>query len=363
MKYQRYNTSSVLLNANMTLDHVTAHNDVSRNHGKLELPSVTTTALPAIIGGERAAREGRRWAPSIILYDSCVACHESLVSAGVRWRVTDRPLSGEQTSAIDADNSSSIMGYNRGRKRDMPLGRGTIFQLGSTANRMADGSITASIQQFSDGSDTESSLRDAYIDIYRARATRASTSNDPSTIDLALKTGFESGVHPKERAYQVLQLAHRARVTVGWPSPKGDSGHEPYNFTAQDLAGLEQSEASTLFSAGLTGGGSLSVSGDHWYIGARDSDNLPPAFPIKKLDEAGVVYIDHGALLQATGSYDLILGTIVAHRLGLHSTDAGRVQIPTDQLTFAQDGVIQPYDIDFIGSSPDEWSIEWTSSF
>lgn len=350
-RYDRYNASSVLINADITLDHVTwVHNDVSRNHGRLQLPSVTETALPAILGGDRAGLFDQQFAPRIILYDSTIACHEPLVSAGVRWNITDRPIVAGQ-SPVDAHNYSSIIAYNKGRVLDMPQRRGVVFQLGSQANRMANGTITTSMNTLSNGTLSTSTLRDAYLDIYRAQTTLGANADEPTQIDCALKVGQESGVPNREKSMHALYLTNRSRVTVGWPTSKGASGEKPWSVLPATITTLEDAHSETLFSASSSGGGSISVAGANWYLGGRDATNQPPKYPVSAIDQDAVLYVEHGGILQTTGTDDLFIDTIVARRIADTEEAGGRIVLASDQVIYGSDGKIQPHSIDFTGAA------------
>lgn len=346
--YDRYAASSILVNADINLDHVWwVHNDVSRGHGRLQVPSTTTAALPTIIGGDRAALFDQQWAPAINLYDSTVACHEPLVSAGVRWNVHERPLTNGMQPE-EAHNFSAIMGYNKGRVFDMPLRRGAVFQLGSTANRMADGSITASMQTLSDGALSTSTLRDAFLDVYRAAPTVELAPSATTTIELALKSAQEDRVNEKERAHQVLYCAHRSRVDLGWPLAQADKTQKPWQVTS---ASIEAADADDLFTPSQNGGGVLKVAGHNWVFTGRNSNNKPPVYPILNADQDNVLYANYGGTLTTSGAYDVLIDTIVARRVGTTAASGGRVVLSDDQVTFGPDGRVQPYEIDFAGQA------------
>lgn len=345
--YGRYAPSSILVNADINLDHVwLVHNDVSRNHGRLQAPSTTTSVLPAILGGDRATLLGQQWAPVIRLYDSTVACHEPLVSAGVRWNVHERAIvTGMDTD--EAHNYSAIMGYNKGRTLDMPQRRGAVFHLGSASNRMIDGTIASSMQTLSDGSLSTSTLRDAFLDVYRAAPTAELATPATTAIELALCSAQETGVDAKENAYQMLYFAHRSRADLGWPLSQADSEQKPWEVTTTSIAAAD----GTLFSPMQNGGGVLKVAGHNWSLSGRDSDNKPPKYPILNADQDNVLYANYGGIFTTSGAYDVLIDTIVARRVGATAAQGGQVKLVDDQVTFGPDGRVQPYEIDFTGQA------------
>ena len=346
--YDRYNAGAILVNAPLTLDGVwLVHNDVARNLGKLQLPRLDERALPSIIGGERASCEGVISGPPIFLFDSHLACHESLVLAGVRLVVTERPEGAASSIIEDANNRSSIVTYQRGRELDAPLRRGPVVQLGSVANMMADGSQTASILLNDLGQLTSSSLRDSFIDIYRSQEVAAASEVSPVKIELALRSASEVGVSPASRATRNLFLAHDARMSIGWPTPYGSSSYFPWNIP---LTAAQSSEDEDVFILDKRGNGSLHIGGASWCITGRDGNNNPPSYPVTGSDRPGVVYVDYGGLVTTKKNADLVLDTVMAVRMS-NQESAGSVTIPADQLELSPHGRVQGYGPNFASNS------------
>jgi len=345
--YERYNAGTMLVNAPLTLDGVWfVHTDVARNLGKLQAPRVDERALPAIIGGERASLDGTISGPPIILKDATIACHESLVAAGVRFVVTERAEGAASSVLEDANNHSAIVTYQRGRALDAPQRRGTVFQLGSTANTMVNGTQDASVLRNDLGEFTSSSLRDSFIDIYRSQEVVAASSVSPVQIQLALCSASEVGVAPASRATRILFLAHESRVSVGWPTPYGSVQYFPWEIPLDQPLSLNDEG---VFALDDLGNGCLHVGGASWCISARDSVNSAPSYPVVRFDQPGVVYVDYGGLVTAKKNADLVLDTVMAVRM-TNQDSAGAVTIPSDQLELSPHGRVQGYGADFVAN-------------
>jgi hypothetical protein len=342
--YDRYNAGTILVNAPLTLDGVWfVHTDVARNLGKLQVPRVDERALPAIIGGERASLEGAISGPPIILKDATIACHESLVAAGVRFVVTERTEGAASSVLEDANNHSAIVTYQRGRALDAPQRRGTVFQLGSTANTMINGTQEVSVLRNDLGELTSSSLRDSFIDIYRSQEVVAACSVNPVQIQLSLCSASEVGVATASRATRILFLAHESRVSIGWPTPYGSVQYFPWEIPLDQPLSLNDQ---TVFALDDLGNGCLHVGGASWCISARNSVNSSPSYPVTKADQPGVVYVDYGGLVTAQKNADLVLDTVMAVRMS-NQEPAGAVTIPSDQLELSPQGRVQGYGADF----------------
>jgi len=339
--YERYNTSSMLVNAPIHLQNVwLVHNDVARNLGRTQVPGITTAALPAIVGGERAALVGDPL-PTISLYNSRIACHESLVSAGVRFVVQENDAFDSDGSGM-SDNLSKIVLYGRGRSLDAPLRRGPVFQLGSTANRMADGTLTESLVTLRPGAPVVSSLRDAFLNIYRSRDAYDATPAASTLIELDLFSAKEAGVPSSHRATNLLFLAHGSYIDIGWPTAVGSAGYRPWTIP---LAGVDSYDEDS-FDTALCGGGLLNLASSSWCIGARRTDNTAAATPVTKNGAAGVLFVDYGGVISSNDAVDLTLDTTMAVRLG-YDAHAGSCTIPSDQINLAQSGKLQGYGLDF----------------
>jgi hypothetical protein len=328
--YQRYNTPALLVNAPVTLDNVwLIHSDVSRNLGKVQLPQITTRALPFIVGGERAFLNDQSSGPTITLLDSTIACHESLVASGVRFVVPERPASYIQTFGGVENNNSSLMIYRRGRAYDGPLRRGLVFQLGSTANRMLDGTVVDSLQN-------------AYIDIYRSSDTAQTDSDLKSEITLSLANAPEIDVADTDRSISTLFIAHDSNIRIGWPSPVASELYVPSTIP---LTGIMSGDAGS-FDPGFFGGGMLFVQSPNWCLSGCTSDGMPPQL-VTTTNEGAVVYVEYGGALAVADGADVIIDTTVAARSG-YDDRAGEIVIPRDQLLITEYGKIQKYGADFV---------------
>lgn len=402
-EYYRYNTSSILINDYVELEKTTLiHNDVTRNLGSL--PSAA--ASPAIVGGEypslfisrKLAENPDAWildytGSPIYLYGSTIECHESLVSAGVRWVVREGVIDTDASGTIDegetldlGDNTSKIIFFNRGEAYDITApGKGRTFQLGSRANTMGDGTTVDPISLGVSGYPS-SSLRDAYIDVYRQAPLDASLrplENETNTIKLQLLTQLESGVTDdrSNKAAHVLHMADRSQVNLGWAAGQYektetvdgesvevaylevDSNYRPWEFDAAVLAAVVAADPNntgvgelpgTRFSPFEHGVGTLELGAQNLYIsggGRFDSlGALDPAdnelTPASVAHSGGIMYVDFGGKLATTGSYDTTLNTVLARRTSVISGGGGVIDTASDQLLLGDKGRIEPYGYD-----------------
>jgi|GEM_PF-2665610 len=341
--YDRYNSSAVLVNAPLALKNVWfVHSDVSRNLGFGQLPSVSPTALPTIIGGEAASLFSEIWGPSITLQNSTIACHESLVSAGVRFVVQEND-SYLDDNASGSDNISTLLLFNRGRSLDALRRRGAVFQLGSTANTMVDGTITASLAKDPGAQIQVSSLRDSFINIYRQQSTADNVTGLPTPIQLTLQTAQEPSVAAGDQSTAVLYVAGNSHINIGWPTTAGSVNYVPWSVPADGIALTDEGA----FDAGATGGGCLMVANKNWCISGRNTHNYAPGGPLLSAGEGGVVYVDYGGSMAMTGNSFLTLDTTVGVRLGF-GADAGVFSIPSSQLVMTPAGRIDGYGFDFV---------------
>jgi hypothetical protein len=328
--YGRYNSPAVLINAPVRFENVwLIHSDVSRNLGKVQLPSVTSRALPSLVGGEKAYLQNQTTGPSIILSDTTIACHESLVVAGVRVAVTERSANQIEAFGGVEDNHSSVLLYQRGRAYDGPLRRGLVFQLGSLANRMLDGTVVES-------------LKNSYLDVYRSRETAVTESDIPTQITLSLDSAREFDVGMLDRSILTLFMAHDSNVRIGWPSPVAS---ELYIPSTVPLTGIMSDDAGA-FDPGYFGGGQLAINSTNWCLSGRTTDGMPPQL-VTKNDEGAAVYVEYGGALAVVEGADVIIDTTIAARAG-YSDLAGLVSIPRDQLLITPQGRLQEYGADFV---------------
>jgi hypothetical protein len=335
--YPVYDSSTIFLNAHLVLDSVTwIQSDVTRNLASPDvLPQPFTPARPHVVGGELAHLRESLYPPLIKLYNSTIACHESLVLSGVALTVheyTERALARSH-------NTSRIVCYNRGREYDVN-GYGRIIQCGSQANVTADDESTSLL------------LSSAYIDVYRAARTGDATAENPTTIALIIQSAQEDGVDDTEKGLHVLYLANGSQIHLGWPTLDGDSSYVPATIDSTILEQLVDIDPSNKrkfrFSAYDSGVGHLQFNGGPFYIGAGDGEEaLPPERPIPGIDVDGVVYVNFGGKLSVAPSTDLFIDTMVARRKASVLAATGTIISPRDQVHYLANGGIQNYDIDF----------------
>lgn len=376
--YHRYNRSSIIVNDDVEIfDTRIIHNDVTRDLSML--PTASEVANPAIIGGELTSRRAARLlgndtiedsltfiddplefsGPALYLYGSTLELHESLVIAGIHLVCRERL---GKTSWRDADNTSIIKFYNRGPVLDANS-RGRVLQLGSRANTFFDGSSANAVITLSDGTKSKSSLRDAFIDVYRQERTRDSSmlSTDANVLQLSVQTVSEAGVSATQRPYHTIYLANRSEINLGWVTEEVDQRYVAWEFSSGVLADLKNGnqfqqgdpadEFGNRFSPAKYGYSELQIAGDNIYIGAGGRYNslgqLEPAGnedgPQGVMAAGGVVYVDHGGKLSTTGFYDLHLNTIIARRLGSDDTLNGKLDLPADQIQYDKNGAIYTY--------------------
>lgn len=402
-EFYRYNTSTILVNDYVELEKTTLiHNDVTRD--LRTLPSAS--ASPAIAGGEypslfvakTLADNPDAWildytGSPIYLYNSTVACHESLVSAGVRWVVHEGVIDTDASGTIDdgetldlGENTSKIIFYNRGEAYDVTSpGKGRTFQLGSRANTMGDGATIDPISLGVAGYPS-SSLRDAFIDVYRQAPLDSSLrplGTETNTIKLQFSTSLEDGVTDSNsnKAAHVLHLADRSQVNLGWAAGQYekqetvdgelvdvaylevDSNYRPWEFDGAVLSAVVAADPNntgvgevpgTRFSPFEHGVGTLELGADNLYIsgGGRYSatGSLDPAdnelTPASVSHSGGIVYTDFGGKITATGSFDTTLDTVLARRACAVAGGGGVIAAGNDQLLLGTKGRIEPYGYD-----------------
>jgi len=402
VQYYRYNNSQILVNDFIVLDHVSlVHTDVGR-----DVTSVGTgDAYPAIVGGElpslkiakKLAENPNAWildytGSPIYLENSRIICFESLVSAGVRWVVRDCPIDSNRDGVISSDddetlnsgdNNSFIIFSNRGYEYDLELtGMGRYFQLGSRRNTMADGTTQDPLLT-SENVYPQSSLRDAFIDVYRQRPIPTILREDgteKNSIVLRLSTMFQPGVPTTEKSMHVLHIADRSQINLGWNAGQHqrtvtregesvtetylevDSRYAPWEFTNDVLAAVQaldpENEGGYRFSPYLYGVGNLVMGGDLIYLGGAGRYNaegvLTPAHnefvPRGVRDGGGIVYANFGGKISTAADFDMILNTVIARKTCQINEGGGVVDIPSDQLIFQPHGCITTYGFDTVAN-------------
>ena len=391
-EYYRYNTSSVMLNDQVELEYVTwIHNDLSRDQS--DLPNAS--ARPAIFGGElpslRVAQHvaiAQSIDPDVdlstlfldytgtrlFLDNSTVACHESLVSAGMRWVVRDGLIDLTVTPAdtLDAgDNSSFITLYNKGDAYDLAVTeRGRVFQLGSRANVMADG-ITNALSFDGGVTYPRSSLRDAYIDVYRQEPIPSSLvvdGDEKNTMRFTINSAAEAGVGASEKAMHLLYLVDRSQVNLGWsagqydesgtPKIEVDLRYRPWEYSPAVLAYVRELDPANdnnyRFNPYSQGHGELVLAADNLYVSAGGRFNaigiLDPADneipPYNIAHSGGILFANHGGTLKTSGTADVLIDTVIGRRTSALPAGRGVVELANDQTLMQDSGKIITYGYD-----------------
>lgn len=382
VEYYRYNTSNILVNDTVELhDTKLIHNDVGRDLSGLP----GAFGSPAIIGGELPSlRVAATIAadPSTPIYDytgspiflvnSTVELHESLVSAGVRWVVRDNliDVSAGDTLAT-GNNTSHLVFYNRGDALDLDLtgvSKGRVFQLGSRAHTMADGTTLDPIT-LSDGSIPRSSVRDAYLDVYRQDALPVSLRPGTNTIKLKVSSAKEPGAADEGKAIQVIHLLDRSQLNLGWSAGQHknssdevvvqvDSRYRPWEYTADVLDLVKTADPENTsgyrFAPYEYGVGTLELAADNICINAGGRYNsvgvLTPAgnelAPRSITDSGGIVFVDHGGRLETSGSSDVLVHTLIARRTSRIADAIGQISMSSDQSILLKDAKVQTYGYD-----------------
>jgi len=335
--YAIYDSSTVFLNAPLIFDSVTwIHSDVTR---KLDVPGVLPqpflVARPHVVGGELASLNDSFYPPLIKLYNSSIACHESLVMSGVALTVHEY----RRQPNAQAHNRSRIVCYSRGRDYDAN-GYGRVIQLGSQGNVCADGETSSLL------------LSSAYLDIYRAAPPLDATAEDQTFIQLTIDAQREQLVSAAENSLHSLYLANGSQVHLGWPTLEGDSDYLPSMMDTNVLAQLVSADPVNKnkfrFNTYATGVGHLQFNGGLFYVGAGDSvDGLSPDKPIPGLDVDGVVYVNYGGKFSPTPNTDVYVDTVIGRRKGALPESSGVVLSPRDQVHYLAGGLLQDYDTDF----------------
>jgi len=335
--FDRYNSSSIFLNAPLTLENASfVHTDVSRNLGRVQAPSALPRALPSIVGGDRAFLVPDAEIPTINLVNSSIHCHESLISAGVRFVMTEHPLSPLLGESSNHDNTSSLILYNRGRSHDATHRRGLVFQLGSSANRMADG--------------TESTtLSGAYINIYKSQDWDDVVSALPPAVQFSCSSDKEHSVREKDMAVQTLFMVEGSHIATGWPTYYGATGYTPWSIPLT----IDELSPTTLFHPGTGTGGSLLFDGGPWCIGGRVAGGLSVPHPIFAARGSGALYANYGGTVAAGAETDIILDTSLAAAAG-HGDRSGVVAVPADQVDLTESGHVQSYAASFSAAAEDD---------
>jgi len=398
IEYFRYNNSCLLVNDYITLENTRfVHNDLGRDVSLIgsgdALPAVIGGELPTLIIGRRLHNDPSAWildysGSPIYLENSTIECHESLVSAGVHWVVRDRLIDQNRDGVINAldgetlaagDNISHIVFYNRGHAQDLDLtGLGRYFQLGSRRNTMADGG-TVNPVTLADETYPVSSLRDAFINVYRQRPIPAILNphhNAENTIELSLDTVSEEGVTTAEKSIHLLHISDRSSIDLGWSagqykktetiegSPvsnvyvEADSRYAPWEFSTSVLDAVRDLDPTNhdehRFNPYVGGRGRLSFNGNTICVDGAGRYNsagiLTPSnnelSPRGVRDRGGILYINFGGELQADNAHDLILNTVIARRTSAINEAAGLMSIDSDQIIFQPRGKVETYGFD-----------------
>ncbi len=375
--FQRYNSPAMFFNHHGAFFGGTTivHSDVTKLVDGV--PS-QNSSYPAMLGGERFVfanarvtfdgkdRDRYRF-PEVRLYNSRLDLQESLNCSGIRWVVRDLP----GVTGVDASNSSSIRFFDHGVENDTNFkGYGRIFMLGSAWNTMADNS-------------TNWITEGCYMNIFRKNAVDTDAGIDGnSSIDLFLLNGnqFPAGTPVSEynaqRAQHLFLISNMekgaANVACGWFSTQGDSGPSfPYNNTLYQnrlvLEPFASATPDTLFSLDAlnhAAQASLIISGNFIVFSGFDKDGNLVKGPIERPNNSGFVYANHGGSIGTVNLFDVdniagthenpevtfetMIGVKVANDYNLAGDTrvqalSGRVDLPRDQVSFLQEGGVQPY--------------------
>ncbi len=385
LEYFRYNNSCLLVNDFIRFENTRlVHNDLGRDVTDIG----TGYAIPAVIGGElpslRIAAQirdaaldygdGDTWILSysgspIYLENSTIECHESLVSAGVHWVVRDREI--ENDDITTGDNFSRLVLYSRGHEQDLDItGMGRFFQLGSRLNTMADGG-TINPLTLNDGTYPVSSLRDAFLNVYRQRPIPEELNPEQSEyniIKFTIETEFEAGVTSAEKSIHLIHLSDRSTIDLGWNVAQyqfedavyveADSRYAPWEYSVDVLNALRDqdpnNEGGYRFAPHAYGRGILSFDGNTVCLSGAGRYNaagvLAPSenelSPRGVRDGGGILYINFGGELRASNSHDLILNTVIGRKTSVVDAAAGLLSVDADQLIFQPAGKVETFGFD-----------------
>jgi len=344
--YKRYNKGCININNDVILRYTRLnHFDVSRN-----VVRDYAVASPAIVGGEYAVYASRVLGddvqiPTIWMENGQIRCHEGLCISGVRLAVKEQI---NTTSPYVQANSSYIYLYNHGDALDANLrGYGRVFQLGSSANKLADGN-------------THSLLQSAYANTFRQ------TVGDLD-VQLVLDTAVDEGVYNSlEKSFQLIHLANDSNMSLGWTSTQGIISRPagptttvvyPWHQTQVPVVGTGW----TLFSldAASTSRSALKINGSLIYVSAGSSGDATPPAVVSTATMGGVVYVNHGGQIIAgtpdnssgltppftpSAAFDVPIALRVAQSTLTTYNPMGTLTVPFDQIKFLRN--VQPYNID-----------------
>jgi hypothetical protein len=344
--YKRYNKGCININHDVILRYARLnHFDASRN-----VVRDYAAASPAIVGGEYAVYASRVLGedfqiPTIWMENGQIRCHEGLCISGVRLAVKEQVNS---TSPYIQANSSYIYLYNHGDALDSNLrGYGRVFQLGSEANKLADGN-------------THSLLKSAYANSFRQTVGELE-------VQLVLDTAVDDGVYNSlEKSFQLIHLANDSNMSLGWTSTQGIISRPagsvttvvyPWHQTQVPVVGTGW----TLFSldAASTSRSSLKVNGSLLYVSAGSSSDATPPAVVSTATMGGVVYVNHGGQIIAgvpdnssgatppftpTAAFDVPIALRVSQSTLSTYNPMGTLTVPSDQVNFLKG--VQPYNLD-----------------
>lgn len=387
LEYLRYNSPAIMLNNNLSLFNTTVvHSDVTKL--VTPLPSV---ADPALVGGERFYFASQRHLdlmsldrdryrfPELQLFNGGIDMQESLAMAGVRLVVKDGMPNGVQASTTNfagqaGSNTSVIRFFDHGDVSDTNFsGYGRMLLMGATANTMADGMSNLI---------TES----CYLNVFRHNKPSTVAGDASGNVVLSFRSGDQFPDDVPASQYYNQRAAHlvvssllpkgSTNIALGWTDtavlngqlqPVGDSGNAyPYRSTMYPAAVLAETlsaDPANLFTidANVVPPATISVDGYGVTFTSFDSNGHRVRGPINRLDNPGVLYVNHGGKLSVTRPagdaatsipFDVTIDTYVANKVWndydlsgvVRTVDfTGRLDLPHDQSDYTENAAVQPY--------------------
>lgn len=359
ISYPRYQTSSILMNADVDFISTTLlHNDVTRavfHEGSTY--GTFTDAAPAIVGGEADAWLQRQnfvavgdivntTLPLLALYNSQIALEESLAISGVRLVVHDNSVIG--------DNTSSIVFYHHGRLLDGDLaGRGRVLVLGSGLNRMGNQSLFSTYTNYAN-------QKFAAINVYRF--TGAASNN--AELSLTTSYGNMSGdvVAKNQKSNHFIHLSPNSYISLGWTTTVGANYDPVLTTTLQPWNNSVGGSSANQFSVNnsTVNTAKLTFAGENIIIDGERNNTTPPI----SFDESGVLYVNYGgrifaddANLQvinnnsvyAMGEVDVPVGVRI---YGASAGYAGLLEFSQDQVVLMRGAELYNLDMNSIYGTP-----------
>lgn len=357
--YNVYNSPVVYMNDVMTLDGaVFMHNDATKH-----VDGVPSNSRPAIKGGERMFFSDQLWTfegmhnsmryrfPEIRLQNGELALQESLNVAGVRIVATD--AHGDLTGG----SNSTVRFFDHGSEADSGFtGYGRLLMLGSYHNTMADGK-------------TNWVTESAYINAFKQNDRATAQGATSGVVRLGFNVGdqFPATVADADKENQrslhlvlsSLMEKGGTNVAAGWATAKADMTGKafPYNTTRYENKLLAETLSSTdadLFTVDALKVPAAQIAVDKGYVGfgGFDRDGHSAKTPVSTNDAQGVVFVNHGGKISATGNGQAVFDTAVVQRIANDYNFEGNarvqqltgiVDLPHEQASFTSRGAVQVF--------------------